>query len=78
MSKFDPNCHIDYARLEQNLGVVRERLARPLTMSEKVLYGHLDDPAGQVGCGGGQWSPVVLGTVLPACHIRRLRGACPT
>ena len=51
MSKFDPNNYIDYAKLEQNLGVVRDRLARPLTMSEKVLYGHLDNPASQVGYG---------------------------
>ena len=58
MSKFDPDSYIDYAKLERNLGVVRERLARPLTMSEKVLYGHLDDPAGQVGCG---WRAVVMG-----------------
>lgn len=48
MSKFDPNNYIDYAKLEQNLSVVRDRLARPLTMSEKVLYGHLEDPASQV------------------------------
>jgi len=31
------------ARLEK----VRERLGRPLTLAEKVLFGHLDDPAGQ-------------------------------
>lgn len=58
MSKFDPNSYIDYAKLEQNLGVVRDRLARPLTMSEKVLYGHLDNPAIQVGYG---WRTVLTG-----------------
>jgi len=26
------------------LEVVRRRLARPLTLSEKILFGHLDDP----------------------------------
>lgn len=31
-----------------NLAVVRRRLARPLTLSEKVLLGHLDDPENQV------------------------------
>jgi len=31
--------------IERNLAVVRRRLARPLTLSEKVLLGHLDDPA---------------------------------
>jgi len=33
--------------LVKNLEVVRGRLNRPLTLSEKVLYSHLDDPAGQ-------------------------------
>ena len=27
--------------------IVRRRLNRPLTFSEKVVYGHLDDPEGQ-------------------------------
>merc|ERR1712112_398407 len=33
--------------LVSNLAVVKERLARPLTLSEKILYSHLDDPHGQ-------------------------------
>ena len=36
-----------YARTRKNLAVVRERLGRPLTLAEKVLFGHLDDPKGQ-------------------------------
>jgi aconitate hydratase len=36
-----------YETFETNLAVVRSRLARPLTLSEKVLLGHLDDPATQ-------------------------------
>lgn len=36
-----------YPKLVKNLEVVRGRLNRPLTLSEKVLYSHLDDPAGQ-------------------------------
>ena len=36
-----------YEKLVSNLAVVRSRLGRPLTLSEKVLYSHLDDPAGQ-------------------------------
>ncbi len=36
-----------YASLERNLAVVRERLGRPLTYAEKILLGHLADPAGQ-------------------------------
>ena len=33
-----------YQKMEERLKVVRERLGRPLTFAEKVLYGHLDDP----------------------------------
>jgi aconitate hydratase len=34
-----------YETLARNLEVVRRRLGRPLTLSEKLLLGHLDDPA---------------------------------
>ena len=34
-----------YQKMERNLEVVRRRLNRPLTLSEKVLLGHLEDPA---------------------------------
>lgn len=37
-----------YERLERNIAIVRKRLGRPLTLTEKILYGHLDDPQGQV------------------------------
>src|SRR2546428_1561710 len=36
-----------YDRMEKRLEVVRRRLNRPLTLSEKVLLGHLDDPETQ-------------------------------
>jgi len=36
-----------YEKLLKNLEVVKSRLNRPLTLSEKVLYSHLDDPQGQ-------------------------------
>jgi aconitate hydratase len=36
-----------YPALERNLAIVRRRLARPLTLSEKILFGHLDDAARQ-------------------------------
>ncbi len=35
-----------YQKMERNLEIVRSRLNRPLTLSEKVLLGHLDDAAG--------------------------------
>ncbi|MBO9539276.1 aconitate hydratase [bacterium] len=37
-----------YERMEERLAVVRQRLARPLTLAEKVVFGHLDKPADQV------------------------------
>ena len=36
-----------YDKTRRNLDVVRKRLNRPLTLAEKVLFGHLDDPAKQ-------------------------------
>jgi aconitate hydratase len=36
-----------YETMTRNLEVVRRRLKRPLTLSEKVLLGHLDDPEHQ-------------------------------
>ncbi len=34
-----------YQRFERDVGPARERLGRPLTLAEKVLVAHLDDPA---------------------------------
>ena len=36
-----------YEIMERNLAVVRRRLGRPLTLADKVLLGHLDDPEHQ-------------------------------
>ncbi|KAF9817413.1 hypothetical protein IEO21_03467 [Rhodonia placenta] len=47
MSLLEPSAYINYQRIEDNLAIVRERLKRPLTMSEKIVYGHLDDPHNQ-------------------------------
>ncbi|XP_050683483.1 probable aconitate hydratase, mitochondrial [Leptidea sinapis] len=46
MSKFD-KAPLPYERLTRNLEVVKKRLGREMTLSEKVLYSHLDDPKGQ-------------------------------
>ena len=35
-----------YAKMAKRLAVVRKRLGRPLTLAEKLVYGHLDDPQG--------------------------------
>ncbi|KAM3833466.1 aconitate hydratase, mitochondrial isoform 1-T1 [Vipera latastei] len=47
MSQFEPNEYIQYGQLEKNINIVRKRLDRPLTLSEKIVYGHLDDPVNQ-------------------------------
>ena len=36
-----------YAGMERRLAVVRGRLGRPMSLAEKVLLAHLDDPEGQ-------------------------------
>ncbi|XP_039541327.1 aconitate hydratase, mitochondrial [Pimephales promelas] len=47
MSRFEPSTCVSYDQLRSNIDIVRKRLNRPLTLSEKIVYGHLDDPAGQ-------------------------------
>lgn len=36
-----------YKRTAECLAVIRQRLSRPLTLAEKVVYGHLEDPKSQ-------------------------------
>jgi len=48
MSKFDPNNPLPYSKLLKNLEIVKSRLNRPLSLSEKILYSHLDDPKGKI------------------------------
>jgi len=47
MSKFDQSSPLPYEKLVANLEVVKQRLGRPMTLSEKILYSHLDNPAEQ-------------------------------
>lgn len=47
MTNWEKGHFIDYAKMNENLNVVRKRLNRPLTYAEKVLYSHLDDPHNQ-------------------------------
>ncbi|CAJ0578853.1 unnamed protein product, partial [Mesorhabditis spiculigera] len=44
MSKFDTKSYLPYEKLNKTVKVVKERLRRPLTLSEKILYSHLDKP----------------------------------
>src|SRR5262245_59097483 len=36
-----------YARMARNIGVIRRRVDTPLTLAQKVLLGHLDEPGAQ-------------------------------
>ena len=36
-----------YATMAERAGIARRRLGRPLTLSEKILFNHLQDPEGQ-------------------------------
>ncbi len=36
-----------YEKMDANLKVVRQRLNRPLSLAEKIVYGHLDDASSQ-------------------------------
>lgn len=36
-----------YAKMRERLAIIRKRLNRPLTLAEKIIYGHLDDPQNQ-------------------------------
>ncbi|KDD76061.1 aconitate hydratase [Helicosporidium sp. ATCC 50920] len=49
MSRMEPDEFVNdrYDAIEKRLSVVRGRLNRPLTFSEKVVYGHLDEPQSQ-------------------------------
>ncbi|ELR20127.1 aconitate hydratase, mitochondrial [Acanthamoeba castellanii str. Neff] len=45
MSRWEPDTQLPYQRIDQNLFTVKKLLQRPLTLAEKIVYGHLEDPA---------------------------------
>ncbi|KAG9204657.1 Aconitate hydratase mitochondrial [Epicoccum nigrum] len=47
MTNWEKGNYINYAKMSENLKVVRSRLNRPLALAEKILYSHLDDPHNQ-------------------------------
>ena len=47
MTNLEKGNYIDYQTMNEKLQIVRQRLNRPLTYAEKVLYSHLDDPHNQ-------------------------------
>jgi aconitate hydratase len=78
-----------YERMTRTLAMVRDRLERPLTLAEKVLLGHLDDPQTQALSPGESYLALrpdrvvfqdVLGQtgMLQFMQTRRARVAVPT
>ena len=78
-----------YETMERNLAIVRRRLGRPLTLADKVLLGHGDDPEHQEMEAGKSYlflrpDRVVLQDVLGQTAMlqfmqtRRQRVAVPT
>ncbi|TPX52872.1 3-isopropylmalate dehydratase [Synchytrium endobioticum] len=47
ISNQEPNQYINYQRIENNLKIIRDRLGHPLTLAEKIVYGHLDNAKNQ-------------------------------
>uniref|UniRef100_A0A060TGU8 Aconitate hydratase, mitochondrial n=1 Tax=Blastobotrys adeninivorans TaxID=409370 RepID=A0A060TGU8_BLAAD len=47
MNLLEENNYIKYKQHAENVKIVQQRLNRPLTYAEKVLYGHLDNPQEQ-------------------------------
>ncbi|KAK4522659.1 hypothetical protein GAYE_PCTG14G0549 [Galdieria yellowstonensis] len=50
LSRFEPNKPLNpiYESLEKKVQIAREAQGRPLTLAEKILYGHLEDPSQKV------------------------------
>ncbi|CAM9474226.1 unnamed protein product [Ascophyllum nodosum] len=40
-----PTIEYTYEKMEKNIHAARKTLERPLTLSEKIIYGHFDDPS---------------------------------
>ncbi|KAF4548345.1 Aconitate hydratase-like protein 1 [Elsinoe fawcettii] len=47
MTNWEKGHYINYAKMNENLNIVRQRLNKPLTYTEKIIYSHLDDPHNQ-------------------------------
>ncbi|AOW03830.1 aconitase family-domain-containing protein [Yarrowia lipolytica] len=44
MNNWEANNFLNFKKHTENVQIVKERLNRPLTYAEKILYGHLDKP----------------------------------
>lgn len=46
MSRLD-TLPLSYDKLQSTIAIVRKRLQKPMTLAEKVVYGHLESPEDQ-------------------------------
>merc|ERR1719265_2603859 len=44
MSLNEPNTQLPYLKLQNRLKIVQNQIRKPLTLTEKILYSHLDNP----------------------------------
>jgi aconitate hydratase len=44
MNNWEKDNFINYKKHTENVNIVKQRLGRPLTYAEKILYGHIDQP----------------------------------
>jgi len=44
MSNFETSTTLPYEKIDERLHTVRKHIQRPLTLAEKIIYGHLDNP----------------------------------
>ena len=56
------------------IDLLHPRLNRPLTLSEKIVYGHLDDPHNQDITRGTSYLKLRPDVSLPACYPLRASG----
>ncbi|KAI8801788.1 aconitase family-domain-containing protein [Cladochytrium replicatum] len=47
ISNLEKDKSINYDKLQKNIDIVKDRLGHPLTLAEKIVYGHLDDAVNQ-------------------------------
>jgi aconitate hydratase len=66
ISNLEPTHFLPYPKLQSSLQILRRRLNRPLTLSEKLLYTHLRNPLEQELERGKSF--LLLGPDRAACH----------
>ena len=77
MSRLEPSSELPYAKMAENVAIVRKRVG-PLTLAEKITYGHLDSAKDQVATheivhGRNRWPWPILSSFLEDPFLTRRR-----